>query len=72
MSDPCGTLLPCKATSEAAQAGAKATEEGGEARILRTSLPDWPAFFPRPKMSDTLGTMPDRSSTGSLPDYARE
>ena len=41
-------------------------------RGLRTSLPDWPAFFPRPSMSDTFVDYARPLIDQLPPDYALE
>jgi hypothetical protein len=41
-------------------------------RTLRTSLPDWPVFFPRPRISDTLVDYARPLIDRLPPDYAPE
>ncbi len=73
MSDPCGTLLPMQsAQAKQRKREQKRLRREEKRRSLRTSLPDWPAFFPRPKMSDTLVDHARPLIDRLPPDYAPE
>jgi len=52
MSDPRGTFSPMQsAQAKQRKREQKRLSREEKRRSLRTSLPDWPAFFPRPKFS---------------------
>ena len=52
MSDPRGTFSPMQsAQARQRKREQKRLSREEKRRSLRTSLPDWPAFFPRPKFS---------------------